>query len=315
MQARAITARRSPRATKRSSRGPRAAALRSAKENIMNRASSALIASLSILAACSDGLDPSEGTHERNPNPGHEEPIPPHDEPTIACAEGYYEVLMPDGTWECGDPAESEELSEDDDYDPGMPDADEVPDLECKVETLPLPTASANATTECVVMKPTLYRSALKLLKFDIRVKGVKVGEHSTTRVYRYKWEWDPAAQKYKEPEEFGKTEHSNHWAKDDGRLRVYAYLETDRTDIKGAGFLAYPATAGQYCPCADSIGHLTEWDSCYVLTVSPLFKHVCHSDTRVQVRAFQLAKNPNANPTLGDRCGQGLHERNAPVP
>jgi len=218
------------------------------------------------------------------------------------CPDGEY-PWQDDGQFVCADPAAPDD-GEDDNYDPGMPDPDEIADVKCITKI------TLGASTNCPQIKPTLYKSVLKLFKFDIRVKGVKIGEHSTSRVYRYRWDWDADAKAYKEPVLDAETDHSNHWNKADDRLRFYGMLDSTRTDVTGQGFKAYVATANTYCPCNDDTGHKTEWDSCYVLTGS-LFQHVCHNDTRVQIGNFQAAIG---KPPMAGDCGQGLSQIYAPT-
>ncbi|MBC7973839.1 MAG: hypothetical protein H7138_02555 [Myxococcales bacterium] len=159
---------------------------------------------------------------------------------------------------------------------------------------------------------PPLYKSVIEFYKFDLRFGGVKVGEHSTTRVKRYRWDWDATAGAYKQPVLDAQTDHSNHHTKNDARLRRYRFTDSRRTDVTGEGFRAYTATANEYCPCQNDVGHLTNRDSCYSFVGLPFSQdHVCHSDTQVQGNAFLTATGKRA--TYPNECGLGLVHNNAP--
>lgn len=152
----------------------------------------------------------------------------------------------------------------------------------------------------------------IEFYKFDLRVRGFKVGEHSTTRVKRYRWDWDAATGAYKAPVLDAQTDHANHHNRNDVRLRRYRLTDSRRTGVAGEGFTAYTATANEYCPCLNDVGHLTNTDSCYSFIGVPFGQdHVCHSDTQIQGNAFLRATGKRA--TYANDCGLGLVHPNAP--
>lgn len=270
-----------------------------------------------VAIACTTDFDVDDGDEDiiptRTPAPADAKSVSSQ---SIDCPDGEYPWVGPDGKVVCGTPTapESPGIT----YDPGMPSASEIPpDLDVECETADLPTATASASTNCMPDKPPLYKSVIEFYKFDIRVRVLgKVGEHSTTRVYRLRYDWDKATQAYKAPVEDARKNHANHWDKDDARLTLYKTLETERTPSGGKGWKAYSDAAGKYCPCVADDGHKTEDDSCYGFASLNPFEvenHVCHSDTQVQGRAFQ--RGGGLTVTMAYECGRGLVGSDAPNP
>ena len=250
--------------------------------------SSISILVLAAIPACSAQLDSTTdqlGPVIEGDRPGSEPIDDDHETTPAGCPDGEYPWQDAEGNLVCAQPATPSDDSAET-FEPGMPNPDEFPDLECETKTLP----DYSATTECVVMKPTLYQSVLQPFKFDLRVAGVKVGDHSTTEVIRYRWDWDAVRKVYLAPVQDAYHKHSNHWNNEDGRLKAYGKkLKTGLTPIDGVGFNAYEAAEVAYCKCDVNAGHKTPNDSCYILTGSK-YGHVCNSDTRVQISAFQAA-------------------------
>lgn len=228
-------------------------------------------------------------------------------EPPLVCAElGDAEGL---GDY---DPTDS-----DDEVEPPPPP--EVVARECTGDHTPPPPIPPDPDPEATVAAkpgalpapapncpPDQYQTRFKKFRGPLLVGGRNFGEHSATRISRWKAVWSAT-------ENGGRGgyvvnlddthDHGNHGPSPaDPNMRKYSESRTIWTVINERGHFTFDRVKDKWCPCNGHINHQTSNDSCYGFRAP---NHVCHSDTIYQEIVFRgagMVGNPPANV-----CGQGL--------
>lgn len=198
------------------------------------------------------------------------------------------------------------------------PPAPEVVSRLCRRETAPPPpipepttdpetTLAFKAPAPAPACPPDQYQTRFKKFRGPLLVGGRNFGEHSATRISRWKATWSAT-------ENGGRGgyvvnlddthDHANHGPSPaDPNMRKYSESRTIWTVINERGHFTFDRVKDKWCPCTGHINHQTSGDSCYGFRAP---NHVCHSDTIYQEIIFRGAGqvgNPPANV-----CGQGLY-------